>query len=236
MHIPDGYLGPQTYGTLFGVMMPVWSWASRKVRQALDVEQVPLLALGAAFTFVIMMFNVPIPGGTTGHAVGATLVAIVLGPWAAVLAVSMALVVQALLFADGGVTAIGANCFTMAFAMPVVGYGVYRLLTAGGSVTVRRRSMAAAVAGYVSLNVAALLTAVALGLQPILAHRLDGAPLYCPYSLHVTVPAMLAGHLLVFGWIEGIVTGMVVSSLLKVDPSLFAASRKKFLSPRRSAS
>src|SRR5689334_555185 len=115
MHIPDGYLGPETYGSLWAVMTPIWAAASQRLKNTLKARQVPWLAMGAAFTFVLMMFNIPVPGGTTGHAVGSTLVAILLGPSAAVLAVSMAIVVQALLFGDGGITAIGANCFNMAF-------------------------------------------------------------------------------------------------------------------------
>ncbi len=76
MHIPDGYLGPVTCIAGYAVMTPLWAVASRKVRNNLQTKQVPLLAIGAAFSFVIMMFNVPVPGGTTGHAVGAVLVAV----------------------------------------------------------------------------------------------------------------------------------------------------------------
>jgi cobalt/nickel transport system permease protein len=122
MHIPDGYLGPVTCGFFYAVMIPVWILASRIVKKSLKVTQVPLLAIGAAFTFVIMMFNVPIPGGTTGHAVGGVLVAILLGPWAACIAVTVALVMQALLYGDGGITTIGANCFNMAFVLVFAGY------------------------------------------------------------------------------------------------------------------
>ena len=128
MHIPDGYLGPQTYAVLDVVMVPIWTVASAKVKKSLKTKQVPLMALGAAFSFVIMMFNVPVIGGSTGHAVGATLIAIILGPWAACLSVSIALVIQALLFGDGGITAIGANCFNMAVVMPFVGFYLYRLI------------------------------------------------------------------------------------------------------------
>ena len=70
MHIPDGYLGPQTYGVMYGAMVPLWALASRIVRRTLQQRHVPFMALGAAFVFVIMMFNIPIPGGSTGHAVG----------------------------------------------------------------------------------------------------------------------------------------------------------------------
>ena len=92
------------------------------MRKVVKTRYVPLLALGAAYCFLVMMFNVPIPDGTTAHAVGAVLVAVLLGPWAAVIAVSVALAIQALFFGDGGVLAFGANCFNMAIVMPFVGY------------------------------------------------------------------------------------------------------------------
>jgi cobalt/nickel transport system permease protein len=185
------------------------------------------MALGAAFSFVIMMFNVPIPGGTTGHAVGAVLVAILLGPWAACIAVSVALIVQALLFGDGGITAIGANCFNMAVIMPFVGYGVYRLIAGSSDVKSWRRWLGAAVAGYIGLNVAALATAFEFGIQPLIAHDAAGRPLYAPYPLKIAVPAMALEHLLVFGFVEAIVTGLVVAYLQKVDSSLLEGIREK---------
>src|SRR3990172_4130403 len=98
MHIPDGYLGPITYGSLWAAIAPIWFYASKKVRETLRVSQVTFLSLSSAFSFVIMMFNVPIPGGTTGHATGATLIAILIGPWAATIAVSIALIIQAIVF------------------------------------------------------------------------------------------------------------------------------------------
>src|SRR6476620_628810 len=103
MHIPDGYLSPQTCAVMYRASVPFWVVAGRRVRKV-----------------------VPIPDGTTAHAVGAVLVAVLLGPWAAVIAVSIALLIQALFFGDGGVLAYGANVFNMAFVMPFVGYGVYR--------------------------------------------------------------------------------------------------------------
>ena len=179
-----------------------------------------MLALGAAFSFLIMMFNVPIPGGTTGHAVGAVLVAVLLGPWAACIAVSVALIVQAVLFGDGGITAIGANCLNMAVIMPFVGYGVYRLVSGRSEATSRRRWIGAAVGGYIGLNAAALATAIEFGIQPMLAHDAAGHALYAPYPLSVAVPVMAAEHLLIFGFVEAIVTGMVVAYLQRADASL----------------
>ena len=220
MHIPDGYLGPITCAAGFAIMAPVWALASHKVKKTLQAKQVPLLAIGAAFCFVIMMFNIPIPGGTTGHAVGGVLAAILLGPWAACIAVSVALVIQALLFGDGGITAIGANCFTMAFVMPFAGYAAYRLLSGKSGAASFRRAAAAGLAGYIGCNLAALTTAIMFGIQPMLHHTASGQPLYCPYGLNVAVPMMLSGHLLLFGWIELIVTALVVRFLQKQEPGL----------------
>lgn len=226
MHIPDGYLGPVTCGALYAVMLPVWIAASRIVKKDLHAKQVPLLAIGAAFSFVIMMFNVPIPGGTTGHAVGSVLVAIVLGPWAACIAVTVALVIQGLLFGDGGITAIGANCFNMAFVQVFLGYSLYRMVSGSSSATSRRRVIAAGVAGYVAINVAALSAALLFGIQPLFHKTISGQSLYCPYGLNVAIPAMLGEHLLIFGWIEAMVTALVVKYLQKQDSSFLKTGKE----------
>ena len=179
-----------------------------------------MLALSAAFCFVIMMFNVPIPGGTTGHAVGAVLVAVLLRPWAACVAVSIALSVQAVLFGDGGITCIGANCLNMAVVMPFVGYGVYRLVAGRSSPKSARQWIGAALGGYVGLNAAALMAAVMFGIQPMIARDAAGHALYCPYPLSIAIPAMAIGHLAVFGIVEAAVTGLVLAYLQRADVSL----------------
>ena len=91
MHIPDGYLSPQTYIPLYGATMAFWGIALKKIKKEVSAKQVPYLAMAAAFSFLIQMFNIPIPGGTTGHAVGAGIIALLLGPWTAVIAVSVKL-------------------------------------------------------------------------------------------------------------------------------------------------
>jgi cobalt/nickel transport system permease protein len=225
MHIPDGYLGPATCGVFYVAMLPIWTFASRIVKKSLKARQVPLLAIGAAFSFVIMMFNVPIPGGSTGHAVGGVLIAILLGPWAACVAITVALVVQALLFGDGGITAIGANCFNMAFVLPFVGYYIYRLISIGSAVESNRRVIAAFIAAYIGINIAALCAGVEFGLQPLFYHTANGQALYCPYGLNVAVPAMTGEHLLIFGWIEAVVTALVVKYLQKQDIEILEGGR-----------
>jgi cobalt/nickel transport system permease protein len=220
MHVPDGYLSPQTCAVMTGAMVPVWITAARRVKRVVKRQYVPLLALGAAFTFLVMMFNVPIPDGTTAHGVGATLVAIILGPWAAVVAVSAALLVQALFFGDGGVLAFGANAFNMAFVMPFVGYGIYRLLTRRLPADSMKRALAGAVAGYVAINAAALCAAVEFGVQPDLFQAADGSPLYAPFHVSQTVPAMLLAHLTVAGFVEAALVGGIVAYLCRANPAV----------------
>jgi len=226
MHIPDGYLSPQTYVPAAAAMLPFWAVASARVKRSLRLSQVPMLALGAAFSFVIMMFNIPIPGGTTGHAIGSVLVAILLGPWAAVIAVSLALIVQAVLFGDGGITAIGANCLNMAVIAPFAGWWTYRLLI-GKSESPKRRVFAGAVAGYVGLNASALATAVMFGIQPSIASDASGRALYSPFGLEVAIPAMMGSHLLVFGFVEAVATGLVLSYVLRSDDTFVQSAPSK---------
>ncbi len=205
MHIPDGYLSPQTYVPLYGASVAIWSVALRKLKKELSVKQVPYLSMAAAFSFLIMMFNVPIPGGTTGHAVGGGIIAILLGPWTAVVAVSVVLIIQAIVFGDGGVTAIGANCFNMAVVMPFVSYWVFKL-SKGNSTGKGRLYISAFLSGYAGLVAAAVLTGIEFGIQPMIAAAPDGSPLYAPYPLSIALPAMAIGHMLFLGPVEGLIT------------------------------
>jgi cobalt/nickel transport system permease protein len=224
MHIPDGYLSPATCGLLYAGSAPFWYGALRRVQRALHTRLVPLLSLFAAFSFVVMMFNLPLPGGTTGHAVGVGLATVVLGPWASMLAISIALVIQAFFFGDGGITAIGANCFNMAILGSIAAYGIYRVLAGRSAIGSPRRVVAAGIAGYGAINLAALCAAIEFGIQPILYRDATGAPLYCPYPLSVSVPAMMIGHLTVAGLAELVVAAGVVAFLQKTDPSLLKST------------
>ncbi len=220
MHIPDGYISPQTGGFFYLIMAPLWFAASRIVKRTLKARQVPYLAFSASFVFVVMMFNIPAPGGSTGHAVGGTLIAVLLGPWAAMIAITVALVIQALLFGDGGITAIGANCFNMAFLLPFAGYYIYKAISFNSAKDSVKRPIAAAIGSYFALALASLSTAVMLGIQPVLYHDLKGKALYCPYGLKIAIPVMLGEHIFLFGWLEALVTFLVVKYLQKEDPSL----------------
>lgn len=226
MHIPDGYLSPATSIILFLLALPFWVIGVRKIRQTMNARSVPLIALVAAFSFVIMMFNIPLPGGTTGHAVGAALAAVVLGPEIATIAVSIALIIQALFFGDGGVLAIGANSFNMAVVAPYISYAIYRAISRNTSLTSVRRVVGAALGGWTGLTVAALFAGIEFGLQPLLFHAADGAPLYAPYPLAVAVPAMVLPHMAVASMVEGLLTALVVAYLQRSNVAVLEAAEK----------
>jgi len=234
MHIPDGYLGPATYGSAWAVMVPIWRYASKKVRQTVKTSEIPFLAMGTVFSLVAMMFMLPLPGGTTGHISGATLVAILLGPWAAVVAVSISVVIQAVLLGDGGITAIAANCFNIAFVGAVVGWGIYTLILRvgtgraerppGGSAAVPAASLslrltAAAVASYLAINLGALMAALELGSQPLLYAGRQGAA-YFPFPLKVAIPAVMIPHLTMIGALEAGVTVLVLTLVHKTEGTM----------------
>ncbi len=201
-------------------MLPLWYTASRKVKALAKQGHIVLMAIGAAFAFVVMMFNVPVPDGTTAHATGGTLLAVALGPWAAVISMSIALAIQALFFGDGGILAFPANAFNMAFAGPLAGYAVYRLVAGASAAGTARRWIGAGVGAYVGITASAVLTAVEFGIQPLLFTSADGTPLYSPYRLDMALPAMLLSHLLVAGPVEALVTGMAVAYLQRAFPHL----------------
>lgn len=225
MHIPDGYLSPQTYIPLYGLFVTAASVAIRKIKETVSARNIPYLGMAAAFSFLLMMFNLPVPGGTSGHAVGSAVIAILFGPWAAMIAVSVALIIQALLFGDGGITALGANCFNMAVFMPFVAYFIFRLLCKDCEKK-KRVWFSAFVAGYLSLVLTAVLTAGEFGIQPLIASAPDGKALFCPYDLSIAIPAMALEHLLLFGIVEGIVTATIISYFLKNEAGLIFALRK----------
>jgi cobalt/nickel transport system permease protein len=220
MHIPDGYLSPVTSLIMFLLVLPFWVIGLRNIRRTMNARSVPLIALLAAFSFVIMMFNVPLPGGTTGHAVGAALAAIVLGPEVATIAISIALIIQAFFFGDGGILAIGANCFNMAVVIPYVAHAIYQTLSKGRPVSSPRRIVGAALGGWVGVTVGAFFAGFEFGIQPLLFHTADGTPLYAPYPLAVAIPAMVLPHMLVASVVEGLLTALVVVYLQRSNPGL----------------
>lgn len=244
MHIPDNFISPSTGALFWVVMIPIWVLCFRHVFRDGTPERMAYLGAGAAFSFLVMMFNVPTPGGTTAHGVGGALVALLLGPGYATVAVSVALLLQALLFGDGGLVALGANCFNMAVVLPFAAYGLYRGARAVAGLFARGRGsgrvgsdstagagagsaapggrVGAFLGGYLGLTLASLCVAVELGVQPALFHDAAGRAPYFPFPLAVTVPAMLVPHLAVAGVVEGLITVVVVEFVRRSAPEIMA--------------
>ncbi len=229
MHIPDGYLSPLTSLLMALLALPFWVIGVRKIRQTMNARSVPLIALLAAFSFVIMMFNFPVPGGTTAHAIGGTIAAIILGPETATIVVSIALIIQAFFFGDGGITAIGANCFNMAITVPYVAYAIYRAFSRNQPLNSRRRLVGAALGGWVGVTVAALFAGIEFGIQPLLFKAADGSPLYAPYPLSIAIPAMVIPHALLASVAEGVLAALVVAYLQRSNIGILEAAEKPAL-------
>ncbi len=222
MHIPENYLSPASCAVMTAAAVPVWVHSVKKVKEVLPRDKIAMIGVGAAFSFLSMMFNVPLVGGTTGHAVGGTLIALLFGPEAACLGVSVALLLQAVLFGDGGILAFGANCFNMAFVLPFAGYGIYSLIMKGTSADARpgRAYAAAAIGSYVGICAAAFCCAVEFGIQPELFHDAAGNALYCPYDLSIAIPAMMIPHMAVAGVVEAAFTVAVYAFVRKTAPDM----------------
>ena len=212
MHIPDGYLSPITYISSYAVAVPLWVVAFRRLKEKLNEESLPVLASLSALSFVIMMFNIPIPGGTSGHALGVALITIVFGRWIGFLSLSLVLFIQALLFGDGGITSFAVNALSMGFVGAFSADFVFKKF--------KSKSYAPFLAGWVSAVSASVVIAFVLGIQPLIAVSDSGEPLYFPFSLSVTFPAVVGSHILFFGLVEGVFTSLAYKFLQRIEPSL----------------
>jgi len=212
MHIPDGFLDARTAAVSAGMAAAGVAVALRSVRRSADARRVPLIGLAAAFVFAAQMLNFPVAGGTSGHLIGAVLVAVLLGPSAAVLAMTAVLVVQCFMFADGGVTTLGANVFNMAIVAPGVGYAIYALVRRAAGDSLRSRLLATAFAAWCSTVAAAIVCAGQLALA--------GAAAWS-----VAFPAMAGIHLLI-GVGEAVITTLVVAAVARARPELLAEGRE----------
>ncbi len=202
MHIPDGFLSPQTYLPAYAAAGVAWAWAARGLRRTLDEETVPRLAAMTALAYGLGLVMVPIPGGTSGHALGVAMLALLFGVRLAFLAYSLVLLLQSLLFGAGGITALAVNALAMGLAGSAAAVLTFRGL--------RRLNETAAVAlaAWASVVLPGLLVALALGVQPLIAHKEDGTPLFFPFGLSITLPAVLLPHFFI-GAGEAVLTVLV---------------------------
>ena len=205
MHIPDGFLDVKTAVASGGLAVAGVGVALWQAQRTLPARRVPLLGVTAAFIFAAQLLNFPVAGGTSGHLVGGVLAAVLVGPSAAVIVLTAVILVQCFLFADGGVTALGANIFNMGLVNVVAGSAIYRILrrlVAGP----RGLVLSAAFAGWCATVLAAVCCAGQLAWSGKVAWRL-------------VFPAMAGVHMLI-GIGEGAITALVLLAIVRVRPEL----------------
>jgi len=205
MHVPDGFLDARTLALTGALSVAGLAVAARQVQRTLPRNKIPLMGLGAAFVFAAQMLNFPVAGGTSGHLLGGVLAGVLLGPGAAAVVIACVLTVQALLFSDGGVLALGANIFNMSFIGAVVGYAIFRSA---------RRFLP---------GLRGLITAVffAAWLSTVLASVTCAGELALSGTLPpgVVFPAMVGVHALI-GIGEGLITSLVILAIARTRPDL----------------
>jgi cobalt/nickel transport system permease protein len=208
MHIPDGFIDARTAVTTGVLAAAGLGLAIREVRRSLPPRRVPLIGLAAAFIFAAQMVNFPVAGGTSGHLIGGVLAAVLLGPAAAVVVMSAVLILQCFMFADGGVTALGANLLNMGVIAPSVGFGVFLVVRRLAGEGLRGTLFATAFGAWCSTVVASIACAGQLAMSGT-----------APWQ--AALPAMGAIHM-VIGLGEAAITALVVAGLARARPELLA--------------
>jgi len=225
MHIPNGYLAPVFCAAAYGIAAPLWFATIHNVRKSVSPKNITPLALAAGLIFLIMMFNIPIKGGSTGHAVGATLFGIIFGPWISALLITIVLAVQAVIFGDGGTMSFAVNSLIIAYFGAFAGYYINKKLTGKKSEKIASNAIAAGFSSYISISLSAALTGFVLGFQSWLFHSNSGVPLYFPFSIKSAVGAMLWEHLSVFGFAEAFITAGGIAVFMAVKNGLFSGRK-----------
>jgi len=210
MHIPDGFLDARTLVAAAGLATVGVGLALREVRRNLPPRRVPLIGLAAAFVFAAQMLNFPVAAGTSGHLIGAALAAVLLGPAAAVVAMTAVLLLQSLMFADGGITALGANVLNLGVIAPLVAYGVYRAVRTIAGDGLQPTLLATGFAAWCSTMAAAFACAGQLAASGVVEWG--------------TVLAAMGGVHMVIGLGEAVITMLIVAVVMRARPELVAAT------------
>ena len=205
MHIPDGYLDPWMVLITF-LLTGGYAAVAYKRMGSLSMERVSFLSSFAAGIFVAQMLNWPLPGGTSLHLVGGGLAGILLGPYLGFLAMSLVLVIQCIVFHDGGVTALGANILNMAILGVVTGYIAYKIAISVVGKNSRGRFIGGFLAGWLGIVVAGLACGIEIGFST-----------YFGFNLDVTVPIMVSWHA-TLGVIEGLITAFIIEYIYSRNP------------------
>ncbi len=223
MHIADGIMAPPIWVLGYIIAIPIVAYATRRTRDDLGEAQIPLLGVLAAGIFVAQMLNFPIGGGTTGHLIGAALAAILLGPYAMIVIMTVVLIIQALLFGDGGVTALGLNIVNMAIVGGGLAYVIYYAFNRSGPNEHKIRWYGSTfIAAWAAVVAGALACAVELGASATINPEYG-------VLLRIAIPAMGITHV-VIGIGEGVVTVLIIAFIAAVRPEIISTRRRAALS------
>ncbi|MGH2697578.1 MAG: energy-coupling factor ABC transporter permease [Actinomycetota bacterium] len=212
MHIPDGFINAATSAAAGVVATGGLTVAVKRTSEAMEDKQVPLAGLTAAFVFAVQMLNFPVAAGTSGHLLGGALAAILVGPWAGALCVSVVLIVQAF-FADGGITALGLNILDMGFVTALGGYAIF----AGLRKLLPKERVSVALAAGIAAGLSVVLSSIAFFMQFAIGSNVD-VPLGSVFTAMVGVHALI-------GVGEGVITAATVGLVLGVRPDLVHGAR-----------
>lgn len=214
MHIPDGFLDLATATITYTMFIVYTGYAFHKVKLKISAEKISLISVLAAGIFAAQMLNWPLPGGTSLHFVGGALAGILLGPWLGFLTMFLVLLVQCLIFHDGGITALGANMINMAIIDVLIGYIIYKVFMKAFGKKNSVRAFAAFLGGWLGITLAGIACGVEIGVSKQFI-----------YGIGITVPIMGVWHA-ILGIIEGAVTAFVVLYVAKKAPHLVMSEKR----------
>jgi len=217
MHIPDGFISPKVYIPAYIVSSGLWIYSLKKIKKVLSSETLPALSALTSFSFILMMITVPLPGGTTAHCLGIGPLSVLFGPIISFLCITLVLLIQALFFGNGGITTLPINSIAIGFFGSLLIYFLYKLFG-------KFRKAGVFISSFFGVLTSAFLLAIILGIQPLISHDSNGKPLFFPFGLKVTIPAMLIPHIFV-GIAEGILTIITLEVVKKFDKEKYFASK-----------
>jgi cobalt/nickel transport system permease protein len=208
MHIPDGFLDLSICAITYALTGVFWIFAFRSAGKSLNEKQVPLMGTLTAAFFAAQMMNYPVVGGTTAHLLGGPILAITLGPYAGLISMTIIILIQTLVFGDGGITTYGANILNMGVVGVFIPYIVYLLV-----VKTAKSQKAVYVGAFLGAFIGDIMAAICAGLE------LGLSTLSFPYSVSIAVAAMVTHHSII-GILEGVVTVAILSVLQRTRPDL----------------
>jgi cobalt/nickel transport system permease protein len=209
MHIPDGFLSPETFVPAYGLAAGAWAFSVKKARKQLNEKLIGQLGMVSVFVLFASLFSMPVPGGSTVHLIAFPLMALLFGVPVSHLAYTLVLILQSLFFGFGGITSLGANSLIMGF---ISGYTVILVRKLTGFMS---EGWSVFISTVVAILLAAFLFAFLLGVQPLIAKSENGKPLFFPFGPEITIPAVMFAHI----WLsaaEGAITAYLYPRLRKI--------------------